>query len=434
MEDAFLPATQPEIISERQNWAGNIIFSTDKIYYPSSVPQIQSLVKKHHKLKALGSRHCFNRIADSGEYLLSTKNLNKVIALNIPALTVTVEGGLKYGELAPYLYENGFALPNLASLPHISVAGSVITATHGSGITNGNLATSVVAMEFVAADGEVYALSKEIDVDIFNGAVVNLGALGIITKLTLTIEPTFQVQQHVFEWLPLTELKANFEAIVSAGYSVSLFTDWRQDSLNKVWIKSCLVAGEENQLAPLFFGAQAATQNLHPIADVPAENCTEQLGIPGPWHDRLPHFKMGFTPSSGVELQSEYFVPRHQAVEAIEAIARMGEIISPHLYISEIRTIAADDCWMSPCYQQPCVALHFTWHPNWLAVSKILPLIERELAPFSPRPHWGKLFTLPAQVLASRYERLPDFKDLVFRYDPTGKFRNEFLDKNLFGV
>ena len=131
---------------------------------------------------------------------------------------------------------------------------------------------------------------------------------------------------------------------------------------------------EYRQLCPEFYGAKAATQNMHPIAEVSAENCTEQMGVPGPWYERLPHFKMGFTPSSGVELQSEYFVPRQHAVEAILAIASLGKQISPHLFISEIRTIAADNLWLSPCYQQPSVALHFTWKQDWPAVSKLLPI------------------------------------------------------------
>jgi len=415
------------------NWAGNIQFSTNQVLYPKSVAEVQVLVQRHKQLKGLGSRHCFNQIADSEHCFLATKELNKVVALNTEARTVTVEAGIKYGELAPFLHKNGFALPNLASLPHISVAGSVITATHGSGVTNGNLATSVVSLEIVTADGNVQTLSQNKQGAIFNGMVVNLGALGIITKLTLAIEPAFMVQQNVYEKLPLTQLKNNFEKIAAAGYSVSLFTDWTDDSINQVWIKSRLGENNKQILGGEFYGAQAAVQNRHPILEMPAENCTEQMGIPGPWHERLPHFKMGFTPSSGVELQSEYFIPRQHAVEAILAVARLGKKISPHLLISEIRTIAADNFWLSPCYQQPSVAIHFTWKQDWPAVSKLLPIIEQELAPFNVRPHWGKLFTMSPQVLASRYEKLPDFINLVSQYDPYGKFRNQFLYTTVFG-
>ena len=416
-----------------KNWAGNIAFSTNNILYPKAVAEVQDLVKKHDKLKALGSRHCFNRIADSQHLLLSTKELNKVVALDTQARTVTVESGIKYGELAPYLHEKNFALPNLASLPHISVAGSIITATHGSGVKNGNLATSVIALEMVMADGSLQTFSKKKDGDIFNGVVVSLGALGIITKITLVVEPVFEVQQNVYENLPLAQLTENFEKIISAGYSVSLFTHWLNSNINQVWIKSRVEENEPLGFGPELFGAQAATQKLHPIAGVPAENCTEQLGIPGPWHERLPHFRMGFTPSSGIELQSEYFVPMEHAVEAILAVARLGEQINPYLFVSEIRTIAADNFWLSPCYQQPTVALHFTWKQDWPAVRQLLPVIEKELAPFSARPHWGKLFTMLPAVLAARYERLNDFKNLISRYDPQGKFRNEFLNTIIYG-
>ncbi len=380
----------------------------------------------------MGTRHCFNRIADSKDNLISTKKLNKVVSLDTTARKVTVEGGIKYGELAPWLHERAFALHNLASFPHISVAGSCTTATHGSGVKNPNLAAAVNALEIVTANGSVIHLSRDKDGQKFLGAVVGLGALGIITKVTLDIEPTFMMRQNVFLKMPMSELKEHFEEIVSAAYSVSLFTDWQNESINEVWIKSQVDDRTDNAM-PEFFGAKAATKNMHPIADLSAENCTEQMGVPGPWFERLPHFKMGFTPSSGKELQAEYFIPFHNAVDAIFAIQRLGKQIGPHLFISEIRTIASDNLWMSPCRKQASVSIHFTWKQEWAEVIKLLPLIEKELMPFNVKPHWGKLFTLSPKVLASRYEMLDAFKHMVATDDPNGKFHNDFLSTNIYG-
>ncbi|MDO3627720.1 FAD-binding protein [Mucilaginibacter sp. BT774] len=420
-------AAQPRL----HNWAGNLTYSTDNVQYPKSITEVQQLVKKLPKLRALGTRHCFNTIADSKDDLISTRDLNRVISLDAKNHTVTVEGGIKYGELAPYLHQHGYALHNLASLPHISVAGSITTATHGSGIKNGNLSSVVTGLEIVIADGSIVHLSKTVDPEKLNAAVVGLGALGIITKITLQIEPTYNVRQRVFLKLPISQLKAHFEEIMSSGYSVSLFTDWQSDSINEVWIKSRMEEKDHNQ--PEFYGAKAATKNLHPIIDHPAESCTDQMGVPGPWHERLPHFKMGFTPSSGKELQSEYFVPLKHAVEAIEAVSKLGRQIGPHLFITEIRTIAPDNLWMSPCHNQTSVTIHFTWKQDTEAVMKLLPLIEKELSAFTPRPHWGKIFTMAPKVLESRYEKLADFKKLVAEYDPKAKFRNGFLDHNIYG-
>lgn len=414
-----------------KNWAGNLTYSTSDVHYPHSAEEIQTLVKKFDKVKALGSRHCFNTIADSRYHLISMKEMNKVVSLDANNRMVTIEGGMNYGQLCPYLHQHGFALHNLASLPHISVAGACTTSTHGSGIKNGSLSTAVRSIEFISADGSIHHLSKEKDGEKFNASVVGLGALGIITKLTLVIQPTYMAKQYVFEHMPLQEMKNNFEQIVSAGYSVSLFTDWQQESINEVWIK--ILSDNSTDFGKEFYGAKAATKNMHPIAGISAENCTEQLGIPGPWYERLPHFKMGFTPSSGKELQSEYFVPRQNAVDAIMAVQKMGKEIGPHLFISEIRTIAADDLWMSPFYKQDSVALHFTWKQNWTAVSKLLPKIEKELAPYGVKSHWGKLFTIPAKTLASRYLKLEEFKNVIVGYDPKGKFRNEFLSRNIYG-
>lgn len=415
-----------------KNWAGNITYSTDKVFYPETTEAAQQIIKDHAKIKALGTKHCFNRIADSTNNLVSTSKMNKVISLDTENNTVTVEGGIKYGELAPYLDGKGFALHNLASLPHISVGGSVTTATHGSGIKNGNLSSAVQALELVIADGSIVHLSIENDAEKLNAAVVGLGALGIYTKVTLKIEPTYQVAQHVFVGLPMSQLKDNFEKIMSAGYSVSLFTDWQTDLINEVWVKSRIDDGMVHS-RPEFYGAKAAIKNLHPIIALSAENCTEQMGVPGPWYERLPHFKMGFTPSSGKELQSEYFVPLHNAVEAIQAVSTLGRQIGPHLFITEIRVIAADDLWMSPCRHQTSVTIHFTWKQETEAVLNLLPQIEKLLSPFNARPHWGKVFTMEPHILEASYEKLTDFKKLVAEYDPKGKFRNEFLEKNIYG-
>jgi xylitol oxidase len=414
------------------NWAGNLTYGTDRVREAGSVEQVRAIVRSEEKVKALGTRHCFNSIADSRENLLSVIPMHEVIALDAGGRTVTIEAGMTYGQVGPYIDSKGFALHNLASLPHISVAGACSTATHGSGEGNGNLATAVSALEMVTADGEVVKLSRKADSEIFPGAVVGLGALGVITRLTLDIQPTYSVRQYVYEDLPLSQMKDHFDEIQSSGYSVSLFTDWQKQRINEVWIKS-RATGQPAFAAPKeFFGAKLATRNLHPIAELSAENCTQQMGVPGPWYDRLPHFRMGFTPSAGKELQSEYFVPRRNAVDAILAVERLRDQVGPHLLISEIRTIAGDDLWMSTCYRQPSITIHFTWKQDWPAVQRLLPVIERELGPYRPRPHWGKLFTISPRELRSRYEKLPDFMRLAKKYDPKGKFRNDFLNENLF--
>lgn len=417
-----------------KNWAGNVAYGTDNLYPAKTSAQVRDFITGQPSLKVLGTRHCFNKIADSTHQFISLREMDQVVNLDSETSTVTVEGGLTYGRLCPHLDSNGWALHNLASLPHISIAGACSTATHGSGEKLGNLATAVSAIEVVNAAGEVVQLSRQKDSSEFVGAVVGLGALGAVTQITLDIQPSFQMQQYVYENLPLRELKNHFDQIESSAYSVSLFTDWQNHRINEVWLKCRVDQKPAFDAAPEFFGAKKATRNLHPIAELSSENCTEQMGVPGPWYDRLPHFKMGFTPSAGKELQAEYFVPRHNAVDAVLAVERLHEQIGPHLLISEIRAIAEDDLWMSPCYKQPCVTIHFTWKQDWPAVSRLLPIIEKELAPFHPRPHWGKLFSISPAQLHSAYDKLPDFVALATKFDPLGKFRNDFLNTNIFGA
>jgi xylitol oxidase len=382
-------------------------------------------------VRAVGSRHSFNRIADSTQNQISLQHLDQ-IEIDEKARTVTVGAGIKYGQLAPVIDARGFALHNLASLPHISVAGATATATHGSGIRNGNLATAVSGLEIVTANGDVIRLSRAKDGDQFLGAIVGLGAAGVATSVTLDLLPTFQVAQTVYQNLSFDQLAHNFDAIFGAGYSVSLFTDWQHHQATQVWIKRKLQPDEKHESAAEFYGAQRATEKLHPITGHPAESCTEQMGVPGPWYERLPHFKMNFTPSSGRELQTEYFVPREHGYEAILAVEKLRDQITPHLFVTELRTIAADDLWMSTAYKRDSLAIHFTWKPEWEIVKKILPQIEAQLKPFGPRPHWAKLFTTPPAQLQTQYTRLADFKVMLKRHDQAGKFRNDFIDTNLF--
>lgn len=416
----------------RTNWAGNYTYKAKQLHSPKTVAELQQLVKQLPEQKALGSCHCFNNIADSPLNQISTKNLSGIIAIDEKALTVTVGAGTKYGAFAPELHKRGYALHNLASLPHISVAGACATATHGSGVSNGNLASAVTALELVTADGELIKLDKEEDPELLNASVVNLGALGILTQVTLAIEKTFDVQQNVYQDLPLEALKENFDAIMSGGYSVSLFTNWQNQIISQVWVKE-KVGKNTTKPTENYYGAKAATRNLHPITEMSAENCTEQMGIAGPWYDRLPHFKMGFTPSSGEELQSEFFVPMERALEAILALEKRRNEIYPQLMITEIRTIAADDLWLSPCYKQDSVAIHFTWKQNPKEVATLIKMIEKKLAPYQYLPHWGKLFSTDPSYLAARYKRYSEFKALAVRWDPNGKFKNEFLNTNLYG-
>ncbi len=413
------------------NWAGNYRYSTARLTKARTLEEIRTFARQQPSFKVLGTRHCFNGIADSKTQLLSMRDMNQVAALDAGGRTVTVEAGMSYGQLCPLLDSKGFALHNLASLPHISIAGACATGTHGSGVKNGNLSTAVSGLEIVTAAGDVVTLSRAKDQQ-FAGAVVNLGALGVVTKVTLDIQPTYKMRQQVYLDLPMGQVRDHFDDIAASGYSVSLFTDWQKERVNEVWIKQRLDSGEPLRDAAEFFGAARAARDVHPIVDLSPENCTEQMGVEGPWYERLPHFKMGFTPSSGKELQSEYFVPRRHAVEAILAMERLRDQVGPHLLISELRTIEADELWMSPCYKRASLAIHFTWKPEWDAVSQLLPVIERELTPFQVRPHWGKLFTIPSSELRGRYERWDEFKQLVSNLDPKGTFRNEYLSRNLY--
>lgn len=400
------------------NWSGNHVYRAPRRHAPSSLDELAAIVAAADAVKILGTRHAFNDISDTDGDLVSMANIPPEIRIDDAAATVTVGGGITYGVLAPVLHRAGWALPNLASLPHVGVAGAVATGTHGSGDTVGSLATAVSGIEILTGEGEVVELDRSTGA--FRGAVVNLGAFGAVLHLTMDLIPTFDVRQYVFEGLPFDDLLDDLAAVTGAGYSVSLFTTWEGDTVPRVLVKAI------GDAVPVVAGTRPATEAMGPA-------WTAQLGEPGPWSERLAHFRLDATPSVGEEIQSEYLVDVASAPDAIRAVRALTAQVTPLLFATEIRTVAASELWLDPAYGRDSVAIHFTWRPDQAAVLAVLPAIEAALEPFAPRPHWGKLFTLEAAQLAERYDKLADFRWMAGYFDPRGKFGNDYLRRTVFG-
>jgi xylitol oxidase len=410
------------------NWAGNVVFAASSLLRPRSEDELRVLVARNPKIRVVGAGHSFSAVADSAGALVTLDDMPREIEIDSARSTVKVSASIRYADLAPRLQAHGFALANLASLPHVTVAGATATGTHGSGDGNGSLATAVAGIDLVTAGGDhVRVPAGEV-----NAAAVGMGTFGIMTGLTLRLVPSFAVRQWVYDGLPRAALTEDFDAIFASAYSVSAFTTWRDLGIfDQLWLKrvSPEQAGDHpDGAAPnVWHGARLAGRQRHPVPGMPTEFTTAQGGVAGPWHDRLPHFRAEFTPSAGDELQSEYLLPRDAAVPALASLDDLAPRIAELVLVSEIRTIAADELWLSPAYERDTVAFHFTWRNDPVAVARLLPDIEDRLAPFRPRPHWGKLFTLPAARVRDVYPRIADFTRLANTYDPGGKFRNDFL-------
>ncbi|MGB3733202.1 D-arabinono-1,4-lactone oxidase [Microbacterium sp.] len=411
-------------MSTERNWAGNIGYR-GQVAHPTTLDEVRALMAGG-PVRMLGTRHCFNDIADTAGTLIALDRMPRVFEISPERDAVRVSGALRYGDIAPLLEAEGLALANLASLPHISVAGAVATGTHGSGDGIGSLATAVRELTLLTASGEVLRLRRG-DAR-FAGAVVSLGALGAVLEVVLDVEETYQVSQRVFDRPRWDAILENLDATTSAGTSVSIFTTWqRTDVADQLWIKQRGAEDHAGDL-PTRLGAAPADAKRHPILGVDAEACTDQGGVPGPWFQRLPHFRLEFTPSAGAELQSEYLVPRRDAVAALQAVRALADRIAPLLLVTEIRTIAADDLWLSMAHGTDAVGIHFTWKPDERAVRALLPVIEQAL-PASARPHWGKVFTMDGAEVRHRHPRWDDFAALRTELDPERRFVNDYLER-----
>ncbi|GAA3938874.1 D-arabinono-1,4-lactone oxidase [Microbacterium soli] len=412
-------------MSEERNWAGNLGYR-GTVAHPTDLDEARSLITAGGPVRTLGTRHCFNDIADTTGTLIALDRMPRVFEISPERDAVRVSAALRYGDIAPLLEAEGLALSNLASLPHISVAGAVATGTHGSGDAIGSLATAVRELTLLTASGTLLTLRR--GDPRFAGAVVGLGALGAVIELVLDVEPTYRVAQRVYDRPRWDAVLADLDSVTSAGTSVSVFTTWqRTDSADQLWIKQRGDADLAGDL-PARLGAVPADAKRHPILGVDAEACTDQGGVPGPWYERLPHFRLEFTPSAGQELQSEYLVPRRDAVAALEAVRSLAGRIAPLLLVTEVRTIAADELWLSTAHGADAVAVHFTWRPDEGAVRALLPTIEAAL-PASARPHWGKVFTFDGAEVRRRHPRWDEFAALRAELDPDRRFVNDYLER-----
>jgi xylitol oxidase len=404
-----------------ETWAGTHRFHARDLVRARSVAEVQEAVRSRTgPVRALGTRHSFNDVADTAGTLVSVVDVPPEPRLSATGDVVAVGAGIRYGELAIWLEQHGRALHNMGSLPHISVAGAVATGTHGSGDRLRLLADAVRALEFVDAAGELQRVER--DDPRFGGFVVGLGAYGIVTRVELAVEPSYRMRQRLHVGLDWDVLADRFDDVTAAGTSVSLFTHWGAPTVEHVLVKQRVDGSFDASVLDAVREAEAGER-------FDQVSWTPQDGSVGPWLERLPHFRLEETPSFGDEIQSEYFVPRAHAPAAIAAVRELAADIDPHLIITEIRTIAADDTWLGPASGRDTVAIHFTWMRHDDAVRALLPGIEAALHPFDVRPHWGKWNAFDDAGIAAAYPRLADARALYRDLDPEGVFSNAYLER-----
>lgn len=407
----------------RRNWSDTIDLG-GRVATPRSTAEVAELVRGADRALALGSAHSFSPVAVTPGLHIDTAALPADV--DVIGTTATVSAGMTYATLGRELHSRGFALAAMASLPHITVGGAIATGTHGSGDAIGTLSSAVTGIEIVTADGDVRWVRRGVDPD-FGAWVVGIGALGVVTRVELEVEPTYDVAQTVFAGLDLDVVEADFDAVFGSATSVSVFTRWRPEPDAQLWLKRRIDREGPWPGGPAF-GVPPRDDPLHPLEQLDPVHCNPQLGQPGPWHERLPHFRAEFTPSAGDEIQAEYLLPRSQAAQAIRRLRPLHARITPLLHVTEIRTMRADDLWLSPAYAVDTVGIHFTWHRDE-RIFEVLPAIEEVLLPLGARPHWGKVSMATPEQLHTAYPRLTDFLRLREQVDPQGRFCGPFVTR-----
>ena len=407
----------------RRNWSDTIDLG-GRVATPRSTAEVAEHVRGADRALALGSAHSFSPVAVTPGLHIDTAALPADV--DVIGTTATVSAGMTYATLGRELHSRGFALAAMASLPHITVGGAIATGTHGSGDAIGTLSSAVSGIEIVTADGDVRWVRRGVDPD-FGAWVVGIGALGVVTRVELEVEPTYGVAQTVFAGLDLDVVEADFDAVFGSATSVSVFTRWRPEPDAQLWLKRRIDREGPWPGGPAF-GVPPRDDPLHPLEQLDPVHCNPQLGQPGPWHERLPHFRAEFTPSAGDEIQAEYLLPRSQAARAIRRLRPLHARITPLLHVTEIRTMHADDLWLSPAYAVDTVGIHFTWHRDE-RIFEVLPAIEEVLLPLGARPHWGKVSVATPEQLHTAYPRLTDFLRLREQVDPQGRFCGPFVTR-----
>ena len=405
------------------NWSGTVTYTAERIERPTSLDQVAEIVARSDRVHGLGTRHSFNDVADAPGVLLDLTGVPTDLVVDRDAGTATMGAGTRYGVVAPELDRAGYALHNTGSLPHISLGGAVATGTHGSGTALGSLTTAVRALECIGPDGETRTLRRG-DPG-FDGSVLHLGLFGIVTRVTVDVEPTYRMRQDSYGPLPWSTFTAEVAAVHAAGYSVCSYTVFG-DEVSSVLVKSRVPDRADDVTVPdHLFGAPR-------LPGTPGDaHHTARDGSVGPWWDRLPHFPIESVPSHGSEVQSEHFVPLRYATEALDAVRTMARRIQPHLHVCELRTMAADPLWLSPTQGEDVLCIAFTWRKHPAEVAALLPDLEALLAPFAGRPHWGKTSSLDSTAIAGLYPRLQDVRDLVRAADPHRKFGSAFAERVL---
>lgn len=429
-------------MSTVRNWAGNQVCVPDGVVQPSSVDEVASFVRRAHdggrRVKVIGAGHSFTGVAMTNGSMLSLDRLGRVLDVDPATGQVRVEAGIRLHRLNEELAGVGLAMPNLGDIDRQSIAGAMSTATHGTGLAFGNVATTVVAMQLVTGAGEVVRCSADERPDVWRTARVGIGALGIVTEVTLQCVPAFNLHAHeAIE--PLADVLDDFTAFIASTDHVELYCmpgarrcqtkrNTRTDAPARPQPRLAYVRDKwigEN----LGFGVVCRVGRRFPSLAPKVASLVTAAAAERELVDRSD--KVFCSPRRVKFVEMEYGIP----IDAVpDAVRRVGDVARtlgfPPLFPIEVRASAGDDIALSTAHGRTS---------GWIAVHQYrgapyeayFRAVEAIMDDYHGRPHWGKLHYQTATTLRRRYPRWDDFAELRARLDPRGVFRNDELDRIL---
>lgn len=413
-----------------RNWSGSQVCYPKTRSAPADLAQLQNLLKDSTgTIRPVGSGHSFMPLVPTDDTIVSLSRLTGLISVDQKQQQARVWAGTRLGDIGQPLADNGQALLNMPDIDEQSLAGAIATATHGTGAQLACMSNYVEALQLVLANGEVMECSRTQNQAVFNAAQVNIGALGIISQVTLQNQARYKLKRET-SWLPIEEILQNAESLADNNRNFEFyfipftgmgFIDVQNITDEPVTVVEKLDqndGAEDLKTARDILSWSPKLREL--VLGTYMKTLPKEVNVANSWQNYASERNVRFN-------EMEYHLPRENMVKAFNEIRNIVETQFPEVFFPfEVRFIKSDDIWLSPFNgRETCsIAVHRYHQEDY---KDMFAAIEPVMQKYNGRPHWGKLNTMNSAQFSEHYAHWQDFKDIRQQLDPNGQFLNLYL-------